>query len=152
MGNRVYDFDGMLYKLQHNRLRFLGAGSSRKVFDIGDGYVVKVAKNYRGLNQNQMEYMIFDNENTKILTPVLAISEDNRFLIMKKGDRIRNFYPVLQYYEARNMRELTSRPVFQMLTTKYMLAGGDLVRTSSWGIVNGVPMLIDYGFSHMKLN
>ena len=152
MNLKTYDFEKMILNLQQGRLRFIGAGSSRRVYDIGDGYVVKAAKNYRGLKQNRMEYMVFNNEKSRILAPVLAISEDNRFLIMRKGERLNSFYPVLQYYNVKNMKELTNEPQFMVLKNKYLLAGGDLVRISSWGMVNEVPLLIDYGFSHMKLN
>lgn len=148
----TYDFEGMISNLQYGRLRFLGAGSSRRVYEIEDGYAVKAAKNYRGLNQNRMEYMIYNNEKSKILAPVLAISEDARYLIMRKGERMPNFHPILQYYHCRNMWQLANQPMLQILWEKYMLAGGDLVRISSWGMVDRVPVLIDYGFSHMRLD
>ena len=37
---------------------YIGSGSSRNVFDLGNGYVMKVAKNIAGIAQNKSEYRI----------------------------------------------------------------------------------------------
>lgn len=42
-------------------LKRLGSGSSRIVFDYNDQYVIKLAKNRKGLAQNESENMIYDD-------------------------------------------------------------------------------------------
>lgn len=34
--------------------KYIGSGSSRNVFDLGNGYVMKVAKNLAGIAQNKV--------------------------------------------------------------------------------------------------
>lgn len=127
--------------------RYIGSGSGRKVFDLGNGYVVKVAKNMAGIAQNRAEHHISFRDNSNLFAKVIEVSGDFQFLIMKKADRINNFAHVLKYFNVSNNQELVRLKEMQTIQWKYNLLLADLCRNSSWGIIDGVPVIIDYGFT-----
>lgn len=127
--------------------RYIGSGSGRRVFDLGNGYVVKVAKNIAGIAQNEVEYRISFLEDSNLLAEVIEVSGDFKFLVMKKADIVNNFSDVLRYFNVRNRDELIRLREIQNINRKYNLLLADLKRTSSWGMINGVPVIVDYGFT-----
>ena len=127
--------------------RYIGSGSGRKVFDLENGYVIKVAKNMAGVAQNKVEYQISFNDNSNLFAEVIEVSRDFKFLIMKKADRINNFSHVLKYFNVSNSREFVRLKEMQTIKWKYDLLLVDLCRKSSWGIIDGIPVIIDYGFT-----
>lgn len=127
--------------------RYIGSGTGRNVFDLKNGYVIKVAKNIAGIAQNMIEYKISVNENLDILAKVVQASGDFKILVMRKANRINNFSDVLRYFNARNNTELLKLKEIQYIQKKYNLLGADLCRGSSWGIIDGVPVIVDYGFT-----
>ncbi|NKF08757.1 hypothetical protein J1C67_01780 [Clostridium gasigenes] len=127
--------------------RYIGSGSGRKVFDLGNGYVIKVAKNIAGIAQNQVEYQISFNDNSNLFAKVIEVSGDFKFLIMKKADTINNFSHVLKYFNVSNSREFIRLKGIQTIQWKYNLLLEDLCKKSSWGIIDGIPVIIDYGFT-----
>ncbi|MGL4106650.1 hypothetical protein [Clostridium sp. LP20] len=127
--------------------RYIGSGSGRDVFDLRNGYVIKVAKNMAGIAQNQTEYRISFNENSDIFAKVIKVSGNFKFLIMKKAERINNFSEVLRYFSTTNNTELLRLKEIEAIQRKYGLLGADLGRSSSWGIINGKPVIVDYGFT-----
>lgn len=147
MGNDIIDFEVIKSDLRHGKYRFIGSGSSRSVFDLANGYVVKSALNNGGITQNQVEYNVYNQEKTEYFAPILAISDDARLLIMKKGEHLWSTNQILQYYRVYNIRELVNNPYFMKIRETYGLAAGDLVRKSSWGIIDQVPVLVDYGYT-----
>lgn len=141
------DFEVIKKDLRRGAYKFIGSGSSRSVFDLDNGFVVKAAINRGGLYQNKIESYVYSHEHTDLFAPILTKSEDSMFLIMKKGEKIMSLNQILVYYEATNMRQLVERDYYVYIRSTYGLARGDLVRKSSWGIINEVPVLIDYGFT-----
>lgn len=127
--------------------RYIGSGSGRKVFDLGNGYVVKVAKNMAGIAQNRVEHQISRRDNSNLFAKIIEVSGDFQFLIMEKADRINDFSHVLKYFNVSNTRELVRLNEMQTIQWKYNLLLADLCRNSSWGIIDGVPVIIDYGFT-----
>lgn len=77
----------VLYCNEH--LNKIAAGSSRIAYDIGDNKVLKLAKNGKGIAQNEVEinysgeYYIRD-----ILAEVYEHDEDNKWLIMEKAEKV----------------------------------------------------------------
>ena len=73
----------------NKNFKCIGRGSSRYVYDAGDGKtVIKYAmKNGKGVGQNETEYELYEyvSECIGILCPVLDISGDNSILIMAKA-------------------------------------------------------------------
>lgn len=147
MNDNIIDFEVIQKGLKNGMYQFIGSGSSRRVFDLDNGYVVKSALNYGGITQNQMEYKIYNQEKNEFFAPILAISDDTKFLIMKKGERLWSINQILQYYQVYNIRELVSNSYFIEIRRTYGLAAGDLVRKSSWGMIEQVPVLVDYGYT-----
>lgn len=127
--------------------RYIGSGSSRKVFDLGNGYVSKIAKNRAGIAQNRMEYKISSTSSSNLFAEVIELSEDSSTLIMQKADRIYNFSYVCYYFKVRNINEVLQLKSFQNIEYRYNLLLTDLRRTSNWGIINKRPVIIDYGFT-----
>ncbi|HHX11997.1 MAG TPA: hypothetical protein GX731_04185, partial [Clostridiales bacterium] len=50
--DKIIDFDSIIMNIGKGNYQFIGSGSGRRVYDLGNGYVVKVAKNNRGIAQN----------------------------------------------------------------------------------------------------
>lgn len=142
------DFDGINYNLREGMYRYIGSGSGRRVFDLENGYVVKVAKNRRGIAQNQVEYEIALADQSNLFAKIPDVSRNYGLLIMEKAERMRNFSDVFIYFNVRNYRELFYLEPIRYNLYKYNLVPQDLARISSWGIVNNRPVIIDYGFTY----
>lgn len=136
----------MLNMRQGNYI-YIGSGSSRNVFDLGNGYVMKVAKNRAGIAQNKSEYRISSIDSSNLFAEVIRVSRGFDILVMRKAYRIKNFGDILDYYKVRSNEDLFGLREFQKIQYKYNLLSGDLSRVSSWGIINGRPTIIDYGFT-----
>lgn len=127
--------------------RYIGSGSARDVFDLGNGYVIKVAKNEAGIAQNRVEYQISSMNSSYLFAKVMQASLNFNCIIMQKADPINNISDILYYFNVRNIAELFSLRELQDIMYRYNLVSNDLCRTSSWGIVKGEPVIIDYGFT-----
>lgn len=143
-----YDFDEIIGNAKKGRYKQLGSGSCRMVFDLGDGYVVKIAKDIRGTEQNQNEYVIYKSHQSVFFAEIADISPDSKLLVMAKAKKIRNLSTVYQFYNVHNINSLLKLNNFYKDVNAYKLSRGDLIRPSSWGVVNNAPVLIDYGLTH----
>lgn len=140
-------FDEIAMNLRFGYYKYIGSGSCRDVFDLGNGYVVKVASNKAGIAQNKEEYKISRKDQSGLFAKVVQVSNDFKLLIMIKAKKLYNIEYVWMYFNVKNEEELTSLPEFQRLKENYNLVLGDFERKSSWGIINGRPVIIDYGFT-----
>lgn len=136
-----------MLNMRRGMYRYIGSGSSRRVFDLGNGYVVKIAKNRAGIAQNKMEYRISLKDVSGLFAKVIKVSEDFYSLIMQKAEKIDNFSYVCKYFKSESILEVLKLKEFQNIKHRYNLLLNDLCRTSSWGIINGIPVIIDYGFT-----
>jgi hypothetical protein len=69
----------------------IGTGSSRDVYDVDGKYVIKVAKNPKGLAQNQKEYEVSrDGYVDDIIAKVIYIASDESFLVMEHARKIKS--------------------------------------------------------------
>lgn len=67
----------------------LGSGSGRVVFDLGDGTVLKIAKNPKGVSQNGMETDGFIQESySDVIAPVVDSDPDDLWLVMVKAKKV----------------------------------------------------------------
>ena len=71
------------------RLRKIGQGSSRVVFDVDDEKVLKVAKNKKGIVQNEEESMRW-KQSYDCFAKVYEFSDDGIFLEMQKARKAKN--------------------------------------------------------------
>lgn len=67
----------------------IASGSSRDVYDAGK-YVVKVAKNAKGIDQNRKEYEVSsDGYYDDIIAKVIYTAENLSFIIMERAQKIK---------------------------------------------------------------
>jgi hypothetical protein len=70
--------------------RFIGAGASRVVYDLGDGYVLKIAKSTKGILCNKMEVNLYESSLRpikKYLAQIINYDTAYRWVTMKKYDQ-----------------------------------------------------------------
>lgn len=141
------DFYQISLNIERQYYKFIGMGSGRVVYDLDNGYVVKVAKNNRGIAQNKTEYKISLLDNTNLFAKVLDVSENFEYLVMEKAIKINDIYYVWKYFNVRNNKQLYRVKELQNISYKYGLLLIDLRRPVNWGVLNGRPVIIDYGFT-----
>jgi hypothetical protein len=143
----------------------IGSGSARAVFKISDDYVVKIAKNEKGIAQNQKEFEISeDGGYDSIITKILATSPNLSFIISEQAKKLKKseFYTLmgfnleyLQYvlqlnsqYRNTDSFGSSAKPpkseeaketvdLIKSFVADYTgwKASGDIPRISSWGKV-----------------
>lgn len=143
----MIDFDIIMLNLTKGNYHYIGSGSGRKVFDLGNGYVVKVAKNNRGIAQNEAENHISSSDQSELFAKTIKVSDDFRMLIMEKADRIRDFSEVRKYFNVKTNRELFRLEEIKSVFPNHNLLLNDLYRIANWGMINNRPVIIDYGFT-----
>lgn len=145
--NVIIDSDIIILNIRKKTYRYIGSGSGRYVFDLGNGYVVKVARNNKGIAQNEAESQISSVDSSNIFAKITQVSEDFRFLIMEKAVPIRNFTEVRKYFNVKSNRELFQLEEIKSIFPKHNLLLNDLYRPANWGMINNRPVIIDYGFT-----
>lgn len=155
------------------KYKVLGQGSSRIVFDIINGKVLKVAKGNKGILQNNLEHEIYSQYKSRRLCPVYEC--DGNFLIAGKAISLTDYRSIpkdmkekvrehkkllkkiskvleLETYgcpiENKELKDAKRTGLYKFIKkmlVKYFLIPGDIFRPSSWGIYNNRIVLIDYG-------
>lgn len=141
------NFDTIILNLRKKNYKCIGCGSGRCVYDLEDGYVVKVAKNKKGIAQNEVEYLIFTTDPINLFANITQVSENFMYLIMEKAEPIYNFPFIWKYYNVTCNRELFSLEELRYIFEKYNLLSIDLCKLANWGLINNRPVIIDYGFT-----
>lgn len=84
----IKSFNGRI-KYANQYLQRIGSGSGRIVYDIDGEKVLKLAKNPKGIAQNEVEAGAgYYNENHHILTKVIYSPDDDSWLIAEKAKRV----------------------------------------------------------------
>ena len=143
----LISYNSIMLNVKRGAYKYLGEGSSRKVYDLNNGYVVKIAKNMAGVEQNRIVYKISEEDNSEILARVVQASKRYNFIIMRKAKKVRNIYDIWDYFNVKNRMEFFNLPELKKLKSNYNLLLNDLNKKSSWGIIDGKPVIIDYGFT-----
>jgi hypothetical protein len=112
-------FDQIIKNINSDTYRYIGSGSGRAVYDLGNGYVAKLAKNKKGFAQNKVEYHISTTTDSDVLAKVMGISDDSRLVIMEKADKIRHISEVWEYFDVENNRELCKLKQIKKITSKF---------------------------------
>ncbi|WP_126427808.1 hypothetical protein [Brevibacillus marinus] len=84
-----------------SRRKMIGQGVYRRVYDLGNGYVLKVAKSKAGRRSNKKEvklYLSSPYRVRKYLGKIVGFKEDYSSLIMKKYDQS---IPETEKYRAK---------------------------------------------------
>lgn len=141
------DLDMITLNIRKGNYKRIGSGSGRRVYDLENGYVIKVAKNRKGIAQNEVEYQVTLADRTHLFAKVTHVSEDYMLLIMEKAECVNNFYDIWSYFDVRSNRELFRMEEFQYIFHQYNLLPVDFRKLANWGIINNRPVIIDYGFT-----
>lgn len=149
------------------RLTKIAHGSSRVVFHFSEDFVIKVAKDTKGLAQNEMEAKIAEN-NLSVTIPYHSSDKEFKWIIFQKAQEtdLKEIESKLQIplsevnYQMRKMKKSflesgscineLKTPIakdLQILIEKHNIAIGDIVKPSSWGIYNNEAKLIDFGLT-----
>jgi len=139
----------------------LGKGSSRYVYEINDKYVLKLAKNNKGIEQNKTEINIFKNSKVKdILAKIIEYDENGIFIVQERAESIINdndferitnlqFDGFLYYLRHDKKWDGDNKQFynkFNSLINKFDLDRYDISQKDSYGIINGERIvLVDYG-------
>jgi hypothetical protein len=146
------DFKEILRGIRQNDFKLLGRGSGRKVYDIGNGYVAKMAKNRKGFAQNEAEYAISTRVNDDLFAKILCASDNFRFVIMEKAEPIAKISYVWTYFDVKNNKQLYKLKAFKQMESELKLLVNDLGRVKNWGKINDRPVIVDYGFTQKVRN
>ena len=110
----------------------IGKGSSRYVYNLGDGNIMKLAYWSAGYAQNRKEYEL--SHTHELLAPVKSISDDGFCIIMKAA-----FSGVVEDDLLPYLLDI------HRLAKKTDLMLNDLLSTTSWGFIDKQLTIIDYG-------
>ena len=143
----LFDLKQITSNLQRGAYRMIGSGTGRQVYDLKNGYVAKVAKNRKGVAQNEAEYQISLQDKSGLFAPVIQASADLHVIIMEKAEQLWTLSGVWRYYNVRNNKELYQIPKIKNAMMQHNLIFVDLCKPHSWGGLNGRPVVIDYGFT-----
>jgi len=154
----------------------LKAGSSRIAFDYSPEYVLKLAKNDKGIAQNNAEADGFIQNNYKDLVANVKDSDPNDFWILaQKATKVSaGQFKILAGFSLEDLRNylytrIENKKIFPVsdmemfnenefvqelmdLMVNFAMPIGDIVRASSWGKVNDRLVLIDYGLTNSILS
>ncbi|HKM34581.1 MAG TPA: hypothetical protein VJY54_07545, partial [Lachnospiraceae bacterium] len=111
------DFNIITSNIREEKYRYIGSGSGRRVFDLENGYVVKVAKNIKGIAQNKVEYQISLEDHTNLFAKITYVADDFQLLIMEKAELIQNISEVWKYFDVKNKSEF-----LQLESIKHILS------------------------------
>lgn len=140
-------FNEIIRNINLNKYRYIGSGSGREVYDLHNGYVVKIAKNIKGIAQNEVEHYISDNANSDLLAKVTYISYDLKYLIMEKADKVSSMSGILRYFNVSNKSDLSNIKEIRKIAERFDLVYADFFKSNNWGKINGRYVIVDYGFT-----
>lgn len=159
-------------KYAEKNLKHLSSGSSRIVYKASDGTIIKLAKNDKGLAQNEAESN--PKMKSKFLNKVIDYSKNYAWMQthflekIKVGDfkemtglDFNDFGDSISYglknisgnsdkNKPESFDEVSKSEIYkemEKIGKKFKLMPGDLSRISSWGTKDGQPILIDAGLT-----
>ena len=141
------DIYHILYGIECGMYRYIGAGSARKVYDLNNGFVIKIARNIKGIAQNEAEFLISNDDESSLFSKVYFLSNDYKYLIMEKANGIKSEKELLNYFKIQNKKQLKSNEDIKEVHDKYNLVWADLYKFTSWGKIKDKLVLIDYGYT-----
>lgn len=142
-----FDYTEISAGIRSGAYRYLGRGSGRRVYDLGNGFVVKSASAGKGIAQNQTEYFIWETSRSPILAMVADVSPDFRYLIMQRAEKIYSFAYIRSKFHVQTNQALFELAEIKRIVRLFDLLPADLIRATSWGKIDGKPVIIDYGFT-----
>jgi len=182
--NELDKFNSFTKKVEfaNNNFNKIGAGSGRIVYQINDDKILKLAKNSKGIAQNETECNIgYNNYIQNIVTKIYDNANDYSWIVAEKVKKISekrikqltgipglndlygylinhvknyNYHIDVNVEKTLNDNEFVSELLD--LIYNYNVSYGDLGRVSSYGEVirNGIPavVVVDYGLNDIVYN
>lgn len=142
----IYNMDW--YEVR-NSFPLVATGSSRWVYDMGGGYVIKLATNKDGYDQCSRENRVYthaDNYYRRYLCPLFWYAPG--MVVMQKAVPMVPLHMVLGDpqvdlyslgFGSKGYSDL------KYLSKRFGLLYEDLLSVTSWGYLGNRPVLIDYG-------
>lgn len=140
------DFAQIRSGIRSGSFQYLGRGAGRLVYDMGDGYVVKIARNRFGIRQNRNEHRLNARYEGDLLAKVMAVSDGYGMLVMQAAQPLNELQPVLDHFHVKTGNGLSQVPELVNLVKKHHLVMREFVGFRNWGLMGGRPVIIDYGF------
>lgn len=157
-------------KLCKESFPLLGQGSSRIAFALPDGKVLKLAKNAKGIAQNEVEDDGF-LQSSELIPEIYRVCPQHHYLVTEQAERIspsqfkaltgidwkgfcdaifwwsrwRNGNNAIKPAQYDTIKENPFYNEIQNLLGSMDMAVGDLMRISSYGAIRGKIYLIDSG-------
>lgn len=174
---KLPDLEQKKLYLQAN-LEYGGEGSSRIVFLLKNlPYVLKLAKNQKGVAQNQGEVEVYTNPKTKrIVAKIADMGDDYAWIVSElargisyvefrkdlgiqftdfvdaiaEGAKTRNYQaPLETILSGASEKGINFYRMVVSLITDNKILPGDLTKLDSYGKTNdGRIIVVDYGFTH----
>ncbi len=159
-------------KYAERNLERLSSGSSRVVFLTDDDTIIKLAKNDKGIAQNEAECN--PKMKSKYINKVISHAKDFSWMQTYYLDKItakefekmtdisfEDFGRAIRYglkavsgntdkEKPKNFDKVEKTEIYKQVKevgAKFKLMPGDLARISSWGTRDGIPVLIDAGLT-----
>ncbi len=143
----LFDLKQIRTEIAEGKYINIGNGSGRSVYDLGNGFVAKYARNIRGTAQNAAEFEIYISSKSNIFAKIEKVAADYSILIMQKAEPIVDIKCLLDYFKVKSKEELAKVFEINRISIKYRLITADLCKSGSWGLINNIPVLIDYGYT-----
>jgi hypothetical protein len=150
-------------RFDFSKLKRLGGGSDRDVFDLGDGKLLKVAKTARGLEQNIYEgdsYLSFTPEVYERGVNYVVVEKVEAPLVSNKGGvELQSMLKELsqftqQDFDNRNpeLQEVLAKYGLEDIMGGYDVIWNDFTAKRNWGLKDGEPVHVDGGtFGGIKM-
>lgn len=159
-------------KYAEANLKHLSSGSSRIVYLTPTKTIVKLAKNDKGIAQNQAEAN--PKMKSKYLNPIISCAKNHSWCETHYLDKItakefeemtgldfEDFDLAIRYglrnvsgntdkEKPENFEQVAKSDIYKEMKDigdKFKLLPGDMARISSWGAKDGKPVLIDAGLT-----
>lgn len=164
--SNMFKFDSRI-ELANENWDELGEGSSRIIFKMSDSLILKLAKNDAGIDQNKSEMSM----RAPCLNNVLAGDLEGKWIISRftetmsedafkdaVGISFKTFMAALYFHwnnekhegKPNDYDDIKEHPLFKCLSglvDSKDLQIGDCSKTSSWGMLDGKPLLRDFGLT-----
>jgi uncharacterized protein YlbG (UPF0298 family) len=152
----TYDTDKVAReRFDFSKLKRLGGGSDRDVFDLGDGKLLKVAKTARGLEQNIYEgdhYLSFVPEvYERGLNYVVAERAEAPLVSNKGGAELQAMLKELSQFTQQDFDKHNPKLVETLEkygledAMSYDVLWNDFTAKRNWGLKDGQPIHVDGG-------
>ena len=126
----------------------IGEGTSRKVYKLSTGIVVKIAKGHVGYRQNKTEVKVYKSGLFNgLINEVLWYSKDYEYVVTWECQLFKDFFEAMEYFGIGSHKSLLSEEVKRL--ARYLGLEGSELELINWRNIGltyeGEFVIIDYG-------